>query len=86
MRNIISTERLYYKDSINRMLRQKSVLKLKELEEKEIISNMKPKLSKGTEQIIRQKREGIYAHQRFNDIGAYTYRGDDQSTNAHSFP
>ena len=57
MNSIQSTERLYYKDSIDRILRQNQILDFKKQEEDKLISNMKPKLNKKSEKIINEKRQ-----------------------------
>jgi len=57
--NLKSTERLYYKDSINRILKQNNYLRLKEEQEKELIKGMQPTLSKGSIEIIKQKRQAM---------------------------
>jgi len=42
LRTIHSTERLYYRDSINRMLKRNQVLEQKQEEERKLIQNMRP--------------------------------------------
>ena len=57
LRTIHSTERLYYRDSINRMLKRNQMLEQKQENERKLIQNMRPQLSKGTREIIQKSKE-----------------------------
>ena len=54
-----ATERLYYQDSIRRIVKQSQIRENKLFEEKEMVNGMKPEITQKSRKIIEGKREGL---------------------------
>ena len=54
--NVQSTERLYYRSQIQRLLKQQARDEKKEADTQQLIQKMKPELSKGSRRIMERKK------------------------------